>query len=401
MRVPRRLFLHVGCPKTGTSYLQSVLWHNQARLHEDGLLVPLSFQHHYALVNEVRTTDRFATNERLQRQAARLRKVAGAHEGDLVLTHELFAPARERQARALIESFAPAEAHVIITARDLARQLPAEWQQHVKSGRSTSLVEFVDQVRRRDPARSWFWSVQDVPDIARRWGASLPAEHVHVVTVPRPGTDPTLLWDRFSSVLGIPAGRCDLDVTRANESLGVVEVELLRLLNGTRRGGEPALSRRLATGVLGGRPAARRFGYDPAEHAWIVEVGTEMTERLRASDYDVVGDLDELLPAEQPERGVDPAAVTREELLGVAVNALIDATTQIMEAERDRAELRHRLERAERRLLAAEEALEAADDARQTAEAALSEVEAARAASLTARLRRGIRPGVRGGTGPA
>jgi hypothetical protein len=393
--VPRRLFLHVGCPKTGTSYLQSVLWHNQARLLEDGLLVPLTFQHHYALTNEVRKTDRFATNERLQRQAARLRKVAGAHEGDLALTHELLAPAREGQARALIESFAPSEAHVIITARDLARQLPAEWQQHVKSGRGTSLAEFVDQVRRHDTARSWFWSVQDVSDIARRWGASLPPEHVHVITVPRPGTDPSLLWDRFCSVLGIPAGRCDLDVTRANESLGVVEVELLRLLNGTPRGGDPALNRRLATGILGGRPTSRRFGYEPAEHAWIVEVGTQMTERLRASEYDVVGDLDELLPAEKPERGENPAAVTREELLEVAVDALIDATTQISEIERDRAELRHRLARAERRLLAA-------DEARQAAEAALSENEGGgRAASLTARLRRGIRTGVRGGTGPA
>ena len=43
-----------------------------------------------------------------------------------------------------------------------------------------------------DPTResriaTWFWGVQEIPDILDRWGADLPPERVHLVTVPPPG----------------------------------------------------------------------------------------------------------------------------------------------------------------------------------------------------------------------
>jgi len=37
---PPDVYLHVGPPKTGTTYLQDVLWQNQARLGELGVTVP-------------------------------------------------------------------------------------------------------------------------------------------------------------------------------------------------------------------------------------------------------------------------------------------------------------------------------------------------------------------------
>lgn len=35
-----RVYLHIGAPKSGTTYLQSVLWHNRAELARGGLLFP-------------------------------------------------------------------------------------------------------------------------------------------------------------------------------------------------------------------------------------------------------------------------------------------------------------------------------------------------------------------------
>lgn len=34
------IYLHIGAPKTGTTYLQNVLWRNRERLRTDGLLYP-------------------------------------------------------------------------------------------------------------------------------------------------------------------------------------------------------------------------------------------------------------------------------------------------------------------------------------------------------------------------
>ena len=36
----QRVFLHVGLPKTGTTYVQTVLWRNRAALAEQGLVYP-------------------------------------------------------------------------------------------------------------------------------------------------------------------------------------------------------------------------------------------------------------------------------------------------------------------------------------------------------------------------
>jgi hypothetical protein len=37
---PKRVLLHVGTPKTGTSYLQDVLFRNRELLREHGILYP-------------------------------------------------------------------------------------------------------------------------------------------------------------------------------------------------------------------------------------------------------------------------------------------------------------------------------------------------------------------------
>ena len=55
-----------------------------------------------------------------------------AWHGDSIVSHELFAPATAEQAARAIAKLDFAEVHVVVTARDLARQIPAEWQEHLK-----------------------------------------------------------------------------------------------------------------------------------------------------------------------------------------------------------------------------------------------------------------------------
>src|SRR5262245_20232563 len=73
----------------------------------------------------------------------------------------------------------------------------------------------------------------DPASVAGRWGGSLPADHVHVVTVPRQGRDRDELWRRFAAACGITdlSAELDLGVGMVNESLGVVAAELLRRVN--------------------------------------------------------------------------------------------------------------------------------------------------------------------------
>lgn len=50
-----RVFLHVGVPKSGTTYLQTTMWHNRAPLRAQGLLYPgAKRMDHYHASQDVR-----------------------------------------------------------------------------------------------------------------------------------------------------------------------------------------------------------------------------------------------------------------------------------------------------------------------------------------------------------
>src|SRR3712207_2909251 len=205
-----------------------------------------------------------------------------------------------------MESFGPdAEVHVVISVRDLVRQIPAEWQENVKHRRTVEYREFLDRIM--DPAStsnvaSWFWGVQDVPEILTRWSAELPSEHVHVVTVPKPGAPRHLLWQRFARVFGLDPDAFDTStVQRANPSLGVVESSFIRKLNERVNNGVLAnenyrdlVRETLAHRTLSGREDAVRLRLPPDVRAWAVDLSEQWVADLGSRGYDLVGDWEEL-----------------------------------------------------------------------------------------------------------
>jgi hypothetical protein len=329
--VAQRVFLHVGTPKTGTTYLQSVLWGSREKLREQGLLLPLNrVRDHYYLSNIARAADRVLDNmpEAAHSLWDRMLTEVRDWEGDALISHELFAVCSAERARWTTKQLGTVsdEVHVIVTARDLARQVPAEWQQTIKHGRSHRLSEFYDELRSAHPTVI-FWRVQDLPELLARWSHGLPANRAHIVTVPPSGAPRDLLWRRFASLIGVDPDSVDLSVDMPNESLGVEEVETLRRVNLHAPEGEHPrqqllIRQVLAEGLLAARPGATKFAPPADEHPWVVERGTQMVEDLRRAAYDVVGDLDELLPSPDPVRGPNPDDVPDAAVAAVAVQTI-------------------------------------------------------------------------------
>jgi hypothetical protein len=328
----KRLFFHVGVPKTGTTYLQSVIWANKAALRGQGVLLPLDrVRDHFFLSNLGRDDEEDVANMPARGLTAwdRMLDEVRAWQGDALISHELFAMTKTPRAPWIIESLSGVcdELHPMITARDLARQIPAEWQQTIKHGRTHRLREYYELVRSHDES-VLFWDAQDLVRQVEMWSQGVPSERIHLVTVPPAGAEPGTLWQRFASVVGIDAAAVDTSSSVPNESLGVVEIELLRRVNevapmGPRKPLRQMMVRQvLAEGVLGARPAAHRFGVPPEHHPWVVEVGTAAVDRLRAMTVDVVGDLAELIPAADPVTGPIPDDVTDRELTPVAVETI-------------------------------------------------------------------------------
>lgn len=305
----RRVFLHIGSPKTGTTFLQQVLWSHRERAAAQGVLLPLKrFNDHYLASLDIRgMATPNSPHEAAQGMWARLVADAGGWPGTVLVSHELFAAADDAQARRAVSSFGPGvEVHVVLTARDLLRQLSAEWQEHVKHRSTLRFEEFVASVKKDAPSRSgWFWRVQDYVSLVDRWGGGLPPSRVHVVTVPPAGAPPTLLWSRFAGLLGLDPDSFDTAASRANTSLGREQAEILRQVNLALDGrlALPGPYPTVVKDVFAHQVLAGRTGnpltLDVADTQFALEQSSVLAEGLAAAGVDVVGSLDELVPTKE------------------------------------------------------------------------------------------------------
>lgn len=327
----RRIFLHVGSPKTGTTFLQEVLWSQKQLAKEQGLLLPLQafFDHYLAslVVRDIEPQPQDA--ERAAGVWSRIVEASHEWDGDVLVSHELFAPATAEQAQRAIAAFGPdAEVHLVLTVRDLVRQIPAEWQEHVKHRSTATFEEFVADLRREDP-RTWFWQVQDFAGVLRRWGSTLPASQIHVVTVPPAGQPASLLWERFAGLLGLDPSTFTTTGLRANTSLGYEQAELLRRVN-AELGDRlplpgpyaPDVKSMFAERVLPKQPGTKlALAGDGLDYA--VKRSEQLAQELADLRADVIGDLPELTPSRAALGDPAPLAVpTDEVVLGESITAL-------------------------------------------------------------------------------
>src|SRR4051812_15645478 len=106
-----RVFVHIGLPKTATSYLQTIIWSNRDRLRERGVVVPGAERRDH-LWSSRRVREQ-ASHERApehQRQAwTRVRDELAGSAGTGLVSHEFFAAASADQAVAMVAALAPAE----------------------------------------------------------------------------------------------------------------------------------------------------------------------------------------------------------------------------------------------------------------------------------------------------
>lgn len=332
------VYLHVGGPKTGTTYLQELLWHNRDALRRDGLLYPgrdCGSQFH-AVQDLLRISFNGHDDPSIADAWDRLISELRSEPGKVLISHELLALAAAEHIDRVMQALSFAEVHVIYTVRDLARQVPSVWQEDLKNRHTLSFAEFVRGLRSDEPNPhklvELFWRFQDPVSVLRRWGAGIPPERVHVVTVPAAGSAPGLLWERFAATIGVDPGRYETDVSHAsNRSLGVIEANLLRRMNPVlaEELGWPAyqrwVTRFLTTSVFGSRERVIPIVLPAAEYGWVLERSRQFVADLHDAGYHVVGDLAEILPVIPAPDGASrhPDDASDAEQLAAAADAML------------------------------------------------------------------------------
>ncbi len=326
------VYLHIGCPKSGTSHIQARLSAGAEVAAHQGVYWPMPWGRQVQAVRDVRSQRRGPLDPAgaWGKLGAEMR-ASGSRVA--VVSMEWLVGVRPPQAVECVEALAPARVELICTARDLLRSFPAHWQESMQNYRTWSWDEYVDAVlgeQDRHPARTEFWRQHDVPTILARWNKAVSWDRMHVVTVPPAGGDPELLWRRFCSVLGLDASAFPR-LERNNPSLGVRAAELMQRINvaAQQRGLPKAVYLKHFKQTLGKQVLAHRRSGDSA-----ISVPPEVDKALRARaaqlvtelaalPVTVVGDIDDLIPG-KPLDGRVPSSVTDAELLATAQDTIID-----------------------------------------------------------------------------
>lgn len=372
---PRKLFLHIGLPKTGTTFLQSALRHHEQELLDNGFCHPMLYpgSMFHGAVEMTGAHKRWGIEpKRVKGVFGRIMQAGRDSGRHVIVSHEGFGKATPQNIERMQEYFDGFEVHVVITVRDLGRTLTAGWQEWVKNGGAGTFEEYSDRLIKRVPRAlegdGTFWVIQDIEDTLRRWAAVAPPERTHVVICPQSGAPRDELWNRFAAAMGIPAGVVDVDaVERSNESLGSAQIALLRQVNGALDGRlqGPWYSRIVkhwfAQTVLSAH-ASRR----PATPEYVAAAFQPVAQRwhdvLAQGEHRVYGDLAELEIQSASGDTVHPDDVTVEEMFDGVPASMAEMLLRIREQnvnrveQRDRltAEFRAQLEETEQRLRDAE-----------------------------------------------
>lgn len=336
----KRIFLHVGAPKTGTTYLQNVLLNNRRQLARDGVLWPYTrrdepFRAMLSFRGVGWGSLPASTYKGDWERIARRARLWRGHT--VLISNELLGGSLESRIASGVESLAdphgrPTEVHVIFTARDFARQLVSDWQEQVKHKHTVTLDDFVEDLmvngfKARRPFGELFWGMHDAAHVLARWETVVPRERIHVIALPRPGAPGGALWSRFCNVVGLDPEAYDTTMPRDNASMGVAETELVRRINNDlkpvgQHHYDALVRQHLAQEVLGNQSG--RLTLPPRWMPDVVARSEQLVEQLKAADYAVQGDLADLVPDpadHQPH--VSPSDVPDAEIAEAALRATV------------------------------------------------------------------------------
>lgn len=321
-----RVYLHLGLPKTATTYLQDIVWGSRDQLARDGVLLPGNERRDHLWASRVVCEDphlgrhpRRAEEERSSWD--RLCAEIAAWPGVALISHEFFAAASAKQARRMVEQLAPAQVDLVVTAREPLGLFAASWQESLKNKAVASIEDYSRKVSPR-PTDIWNWRTLDLRLVLERWSRAVPPDRIHVLPLDTsaPRDD---IWHRFAGVLDLTADAYDLGDSLRNESMGVVEAETLRRVNAHLDSFSNAFDKGVYVRTF---LADERLVPRGGERFWPSEErieecrirGIEAIAHLRAHAFDVVGDIEKLrVPDDLPPRRT-PDSVTDAEMVATA-----------------------------------------------------------------------------------
>ena len=139
-----RVFVHIGLPKTATSYLQTIIWSSRDELRARGVVVPGAERRDHLWASRTVREDHHqerAPGGTGRRGPGSATSWPGPTARDWSATSS--SPLRQpEQAEAMVEALPTDEVHVVVTAREPLGLFTASWQESLKNGSTTPMADY-------------------------------------------------------------------------------------------------------------------------------------------------------------------------------------------------------------------------------------------------------------------
>ena len=236
----KKLIIHPGFHKTGTTALQQALSEVRAELSQANFNYPriAGTAHHRAARSVIEKT--WGWKNRGGRSAdpiewKKLERKLSSNNGTAIISSEFFSEADQMQLANLAKLLSGVDVQVIFTWRPLPFMLASSYQQYLKYGLRKSYAEWLDsifEVAGEAKFTPSFWKRNLHGDVVARWAETFGTENVSLIAVDE--TKPTYLYESFADLAGIPSGLLKEPVqVEINRSLTFTEASLLLEINRT------------------------------------------------------------------------------------------------------------------------------------------------------------------------
>ncbi|MEY3168280.1 MAG: hypothetical protein RLY44_260 [Actinomycetota bacterium] len=234
----KRLIIHPGFHKSGTTALQESFALNRPLLRENGIFYPPigSKAHHrvaWALTQRPWGWNRRGGERTPEKYWDRMSsRINGAKEETVILSSEFFSEIDGERIRKIRSEIKGRDIQILFTLRPLAKLLPSSYQQYLKYGITVEYEDWLHAILDK-PGESkvspTFWKRHSHGKVVARWVDIFGKSNVTLLIVNE--AQPTFLFDEINKFLNLPTGTLNAAPSGSNRSLTMEEISLLLELN--------------------------------------------------------------------------------------------------------------------------------------------------------------------------
>lgn len=234
----KRLVIHPGFHKSGTTALQESFALNRELLRDHGIYYPSIGTKAHHRVAWALTQRPWGWNKRGGERTSpkywdrMVTRIRNAKEETVILSSEFFSELDGEKIRKIRSEIKGREIEVLFTLRPLAKLLPSSYQQYLKYGTKAKYDEWLHSVL-DNPGESkispTFWQRHSHGKNIAKWADIFGKANVTVLIVNE--AEPTFLFDEINKFLKLPIGTINAAPSGSNRSLTMEEISLLLELN--------------------------------------------------------------------------------------------------------------------------------------------------------------------------